>query len=317
MALLYAGTDAGLCTFRVDEDEVSHVGTSLEDEAVRDVEPVQGADGDVYVACGEPGWGVSRVDERGRSVTRLGLDDRWGWGVTVAPDGTLIAGTEPPGVYRSPDEGETWEAASDVEALAADSDWFFWSEPFEAGHVHGFGVHQNRPERILAGVEIGGALRSDDGGRTWTTIDDLDGYDLHSLEPDPADPDRWYAASGDGLYRSDDGGDSWGSVDPLADQYVADLSFDAAGRPCVSAAPDSKADEGTFWRLDGDEWKALHTSPANSLSGIVATHPGDADVLYHTQSTPEECRLLVSRDGGAHWEVEGPAVPRIRTMALA
>lgn len=316
MSALYAGTDEGLWTFELAATGVEHRDTVLSDCAVREVAPDPGDPATAYAACGRPGWGVYEVTGRGRDATSLGLEDRWGWGAAVGPDGTLFVGTEPPGVYRSTDGGETFDAAPDVEELAADAEWFFWYEPFEAGHVHGFGIHPDRPERVLAGVEIGAALRSTDGGETWTTIDDLEGCDVHNVAPDPNDPDRWYAATGDGLFRSDDGGDAWESVPPLDDDYVAKVAFDAAGRPCLTAAPDSSADEGTFWRRD-DEWEPLHTSPADSLSGMIATHPSDPDVLVHTESTPDRCRLLLTRDGGESWTRAGPTLPRVRTLAIA
>lgn len=316
MTLLYAGTDEGLWTFRLREESLDHLGTTLADHAVREVEPDPEKPTAAFAACGLRGEGLHRVTDRGTEAKRLGLADEWVWGVTVTPDGTLLVGTEPPRVYRSDDGGETLEAAPSVAALAEDADWFFWSEPHEAGHVHGFGVHPDRPQRVLAGVEIGGALRSDDGGETWTTIDDLSGEDVHNVAPHPTDPDRWYAATGGGLVESADGGESWGPVPPLANHYVAKVAFDADNRPCVSAAPDSSADEGTVWRRD-DEWRPLHTSPADSLSGMLAAHPSDAQLLVHTESTPEECRLLVTRDGGETWHGEGPVLPRVRTLAMA
>lgn len=315
MTLLYAGTDEGLWTFRLREDGLQHLGTVLTDHAVREVEPDPEEPTAAFVACGLRGEGLHRATDCGTDAERLGLADEWVWGVTVAPDGTLLVGTEPPRVYRSEDGGETLEEARSVAELAEESDWFFWSEPHEAGHVHGFGVHPDRPERVLAGVEIGAGLRSDDGGETWTTVEDLSGEDVHNVAPDPTDPDRWYAATGDGLFRSDDGGDSWDRTPPLEDHYVAKVTFDARNRPCVSAAPDSKADEGTVWRRD-DEWRALDTSPADSLSGMLAAHPTDARLLVHTESTPEECRLRLTRDGGETWRSEGPVLPRVRTLAM-
>jgi hypothetical protein len=316
MTTLYAGTDEGLWTFRLTEEGLAHVSTTLSERAVREVEPEPGDPTVAYAACGHRGWGLHEVSNRGREATELGLGDRWVWGVTVGPDGTIFAGTEPPGVYRSTDGGETFDPASDVEELADDADWFFWYEPYEAGHVHGFGIHPDRPERVLAGVEVGGAVRSEDGGETWTTIDGLDGCDVHNVAPDPTDADRWYAATGEGLFRSDDGGTDWQSVAPLDDDYVAKVAFDAEDRPCVTAAPDSSADEGTFWRRD-DEWRPLHTSPADSLSGMIATQPNDPDVLVHTESTSDRCHLLVSRDSGETWVQDGPELPRVRTLAMA
>lgn len=116
----------------------------------------------------------------------------------------------------------------------------------------------------------------------------------------------------------------------------------------MSAAPDSNADVGTIWRRDAgvgsgdagvgsgdtagtvgedgddnsvidesDAWTTLATHPADSLAGVPAAHPTDADVLCHVRSTPEDCHLLVSRDGGESWNAVGPPVARIRDVVVA
>lgn len=365
--LVLAGTDEGLACYRVGPDDVALVGTALDGEAVREVTVDPADPTTAFAACGLRGTGLYRVDlssvadSGGASehdetsvpgatvessdpidlpTTLLGLNDEWVWGVAVLPSGRLLVGTEPPAVSYSDDAGSTLTRSGDVATLAEDADWFFWNEPHEAGHVHGFASHPDRPDRVLAGVEIGGALRSDDAGESWTTIPAFDGNDCHAFAVDPDDSERWWAISGDGLRTSTDGGATWRPVEPLADSYVAAGTFDADGRLLVSAAPDSKADVGSIWRRDAsvgsectagtvvdavagdlvgesDDWTSLATHTANSLAGVPAAHPTDPEVLCHVRSTPEECHLLVSRDAGESWDAVGPTVARIRDMAVA
>ena len=76
--------------------------------------------------------------------------------------------------------------------------------------------------RAYAAVEVGGVLRSDDGGETWRLADgsngnpDLEGPpepfiypDVHSIFVHPFLPDLVFAPTGGGFYRSTDGGKTW------------------------------------------------------------------------------------------------------------
>ena len=81
---------------------------------------------------------------------------------------------------------------------------------------------EDRPDTVWAGVEPAALFRSDDGGETFELVEGLwehphrrggsrgGGLCLHTVLPDPADPERmWIAISTGGVYRSDDGGRSW------------------------------------------------------------------------------------------------------------
>jgi photosystem II stability/assembly factor-like uncharacterized protein len=91
-------------------------------------------------------------------------------------------------------------------------------------------------QRVYAAVEVGGVLRSDDGGASWALARGSDGNpdlsgppepfvypDIHDLAVHPSDPDLVIAATGAGLYRSDDGGATWAL---LYDCYCRGLWLD-------------------------------------------------------------------------------------------
>jgi hypothetical protein len=96
--------------------------------------------------------------------------------------------------------------------------WFLPYSP-EAGCVRGFAFHGHQ---AYAAVEVGGLLRSDDGGEHWTLAAGSNGIprfgtpangfvhpDVHSVVVHPLSPDLVYCPTGGGFYRSLDGGRTW------------------------------------------------------------------------------------------------------------
>jgi photosystem II stability/assembly factor-like uncharacterized protein len=131
---------------------------------------------------------------------------------------SVVAGTEPAAIFRSQNAAGAWLEAREVAELRDQYQWFLPYSP-AAGCVRGFAFHK---QRGYAAVEVGGVLRSEDGGKTWRLTDgsngkpDLGGLsepfihpDLHSIQVHPSSPDLVFAATGGGFYRSTDGGKNW------------------------------------------------------------------------------------------------------------
>ncbi len=226
--------------------------------------------------------GVQRSTDGGQhwQAVNRGLDEphvRW---LAYHPGVSDLefAGTEPAGIYVSRDGGDHWRACPEVGALRDKHNWFLPYSP-EAGCVRGFGFHGNR---AYAAVEVGGALRSDDGGQTWRLAEgsdgspDLDGPpepfvypDVHSIHVHPSSPDLVIAPTGGGFYRSLDGGRTW--------QLLYDCYCRAA------------------W-IDPDDPDHIILGPADGVD--------------------EDGRIEMTRDGGRTWQPasEGLKVPWRRGM---
>jgi len=118
----------------------------------------------------------------------------------VSPsDGTLWIGTHH-GLYRSSDEGKSWQPVKIPADLAAMDFMSFAQDP-------------TSPKVIYVGTHNRGILKTTDGGTTWTQILDMGNADVHAVAVDsftPAQPKRWYAWSVDkGLFRSLGDLDEW------------------------------------------------------------------------------------------------------------
>jgi photosystem II stability/assembly factor-like uncharacterized protein len=122
-----------------------------------------------------------------------------------------VAGSEPAGIYLSPDGGLSWQMRPEVNELRERNNWYLPYSP-EAGCVRGFSFNKIKG---YAAVEVGGVLYSSDSGETWTL--NLPGGnaaqsihpDVHSIAVHPSSDDLVAAPTGGGFYISRDGGVNW------------------------------------------------------------------------------------------------------------
>ncbi len=132
----------------------------------------------------------------------------------------IMAGTEPAGIFVSPDEGRRWIGHPHVAELRDAYGWYLPYSP-AAGCVRGFALHGNR---AYGAVEQGGLLRSDDRGNSWRLVEGATGdpradipagymqLDVHAVAVHDSSPDLVFAPTGGGLYRSENGGDTWSEL---------------------------------------------------------------------------------------------------------
>lgn len=315
---LYVGTDDGVRVLQITEGEAMVIREGVTGNAVRDIAIAPSNPETVYIGCGLGGWGLYRTTDGGQQFEEVGFAGKWVWGVSYAPDGTLYVGTEPPMLYRQTADGfVTFDSLADV---PSHDDWYFFYEPFEAGHVHGLTIHPDRPDRLYAGIEIGGVIYSHDGGETWQNA--LRGADVHRLAVAPLNPDRVLAAAGDGLFVSNDAGRSWASIDVFDGRYVKAVQFapDAPETVYTSSAVTPGADRARITRSEdsGRSWSEMTTFRADGVAGMVGLRVYRDGALFHSESVNDEHdRIRVSTDDGETWTVFGPELPRVRTLTTA
>lgn len=147
---------------------------------------------------------------------------------TIGPDptaaGGLVCGTEPARLYRSQDAGATWSELAGIPALPEHSGWFLPYSP-RAGAIRNVAVIPGPGGQVVASVEVGGMLRSADGGQTWSIEEIAGNDDIHQVVGDERRSERVWASLGyaalparvrhpgdphlGGVARSDDGGRTW------------------------------------------------------------------------------------------------------------
>ena len=119
----------------------------------------------------------------------------------------LFCGTEPAKLFVSDDLGATWSERPALRSVPTVDSWSFPGPPHVA-HAKHIAFDPANPSTMYVSIEVGGLLRSDDGGDTWRDVPGM--YeDVHRLVINPSQPSRMYVTGGDGLYASEDAGDSW------------------------------------------------------------------------------------------------------------
>jgi photosystem II stability/assembly factor-like uncharacterized protein len=166
--------------------------------------------------------GVFRSDDYGEKwhAASDGLNTRHVRWMAFHPDLSdyEFVGTEPAAIFVSHNGALSWRECPEVAQLRDEHGWMLPYSP-EAGCVRGFTFHG---KRAYAAVEVGGALRSDDGGETWRLAEGSDGNpdlqgppepwiypDVHSIAAHPSLPDLVLAPTGGGFYMTRDGGKTW------------------------------------------------------------------------------------------------------------
>jgi hypothetical protein len=210
------------------------------------------------------------------------------WSMEAGTDeqpGRLWCGTMPGGLFRSDDNGESWELVRSLWDHPKRREWFGGGADYPG--VHSIVVNPAEPERIGIGISCGGFWASEDGGGTWDCR--ADGMwaaymppgearnpnlqDPHRVVQCRERPDVLWAQHHNGIFRSEDGAGSWSEITGV--------------------------------------------SPS-SFGFAVAVHPHDPDTTWFVPAVKDEVRIPVdgkvvvtrTRDGGRSFEALRNGLPQ-------
>ncbi len=216
----------------------------------------------------------------------------------MASDSIVYAGTVGQGVWRSLDEGETFQRHS--------------RGMFMEAQVRALAVHPQNPETLYAGTDAG-VYRTADGGEQWerlqTPFDPGSGWPsgvaVWSLLIHPRHPDLLFAGTcPSGLYRSRDGGGTWEKLNAALTPECPPILFSRV--TCLIADPE---DDATLWagveidgvwrsRDTGETWQRLTVGLSSlDIHGLLVLPGSPRSILATTNND-----LNISRDEGETWE---------------
>jgi photosystem II stability/assembly factor-like uncharacterized protein len=246
---------------------------------------------------------------------------------------TILAGAVNGGVWKTDDDGRTWQPIFDSQATQSIGAIVVApSNPKIIYVASGEGLH--RPDLSVGN----GIYRSSDGGQSWTHLSLEDAQQIPSIAVSPQDANRVYAAvlghpygpsPQRGVYRSSDGGATWvkvldrgeniGSSFVRIDPYDANTLYagfwDARSGPWEDKTMYNGPNGGLYKSTDGgDHWRQLKDGLPDGLSQIdVAVAASARGRLYATVATSSNpaaqggaapsVGIYRSDDGGDHWRI--------------
>jgi photosystem II stability/assembly factor-like uncharacterized protein len=278
-----------------------------------------------FLLAGGRGSGLRRSVDGGNGWEALGFPHSDVFSVAVGPvDGALYAGCEPSMLFVSRDRGETWAELAALREIPSAPTWSFPPRPWTS-HVRWIAPSPHEAGLLLVGIELGGVMRSEDGGETWSDHRPGAQPDCHSLAWHPTARGRAYEAGGQGAAWSSDAGETWHPADDGRDRnYTWAVAVDPEDPDCwfVSASTGPFAAHGAgpaeavLYRRRGDEpWEALAGGLPEELDSMPYALAFDDGVLAAGLS---DGTVWTTRDRGDAWErvdLEGDAPRRITAFA--
>ena len=331
MTVLYVGLEDGLQ--RIVLNGSGKAERVIDTGPVMDVQVDPVDPNNVYAAVS--GRGVYRSDDNGRSFEQTNNQFRsqrvWSLAVSASERGSdggvVYAGTLPSAAYRSEDGGRNWRELTAFQDVPGQENWSFPPQP-TTHLIHKIAVPVNEPATVLAGIELGGVVKSTDGGESWAQVEGA-GWDCHELRTHPDAPGHYYESDGAGYVESLDYGKTWrvaceGIPDKLRYFYAMAVDPGDPDNVLISCSRDQYTGHAlrpntlawdrnfevdfevfsTIYRrpkTDG-EWHEVTSGlpkPDGSPLGRFATSPAESGVFYYWTVAGE---LFRSSDGGENFE---------------
>ncbi len=170
-------------------------------------------------------------------------------------------------------------------------------QPYVGGHLHSMAVDPTNAEKVMVGGHDGAAM-SNDGGKTWRQINDLEGTDPMGWVVSPDEPAKMYAGGHPGFYRSEDGGKTWSQDNSgLSGTDVHALGMDPQNPNHLYAYI---VGHGVYRSPNaGVSWEPVNSEIGTM--GPILVDPRDSYTLYLALKD----MFLKSDDAGKSWEQVG------------
>ncbi len=262
------------------------------------------------------------------------------WSMAFAGDdqpNTMYIGTEPGGLFRSDDGGDSWQL---VESLWNDPDrpdkWFGGGRDHPA--IHSIIIDPDDSNHIFISISCAGTYETADGGKSWEVrnnglrADFLPdpassvGQDPHLVVASPQNLDIMWQQNHCGVYQSSDAGKNWTDVsnDVVHFGFAVAVSPSDPNRAWVIPGISDEcrtAIDGALYvaRTDdmGKTWTDYRAGlPQENCYDIAYRHPLDVSEKTLVFGTTTG-NIFASNDDGENWATVGNSFPPVYSVEFA
>ena len=268
--------------------------------------------------------GVYRTDDGGASWSHIeSYPSDYAHSVLADPadSDAVYAGSEPAALFRSDNGGRSWSECAGFRAVPESSNWGFHA-PTRDSHVRDLVVSPANAGLLYGGIEVGGVVRSRDGGSTWQQLPGLDD-DIHCLHLGTNPPQRVYAATASAPFRSNNGGDEWEKInDGLARRYTLHIAAapDEADVVLVTVSENARRKSPQFYRSTdgGQSWTLVEgLGEGEEAESMVVAFEWDPSSPNDVYAGTDGGMLYHSGNSGESWEQLPVTLSSIAVGALA
>ena len=274
--------------------------------------------------------GPYRSDDHGAHWEKIPVPDHglpvWSFLFHPADPDVMFIGYENCEICRSDDAGERWKRLP-VSVRFPDITTAPGSNP--AKRVLMLDASANEPDHLYAAIEVGGTLRSVDGGEHWENLShgqylNDDAVDMHGVLASRWRPGTVFGIGRAGMFQSADGGDHWRHVpleplNPKGQIYCRDIR-EVPGNPrkvWVAAGANFQSDKGVLLYSGdgGDNWTRvdLGVQPQHTMFKLAFDERQPSRMSCATNGG----EVYSSLDGGETWTVRPSPPGGTQIYALA
>lgn len=253
--------------------------------------------------------------------------------LAVSPhrEGVLYVGTKPPAIFTTEDRGRHWQEMKAFQHIRGRRLWRSPAEPPDwRAYVSAVALSPADPNVVVAGIEFGAVVRSNDGGRTWSNHRKGAIRDCHTLIFHPRYGDWVYEAGGGGAAVSRDGGRTWEQPREGLDRRYGWACAADPERPevwYVSAGPlgwkgtpqahvDGAANSFIFRKAAGAAWEKLGGGLPQPMPYLAYTLLTDPRAPGHVYAGLGNGEVWHSADYGDSWHRLPFNLERVGRMIL-
>ncbi len=258
--------------------------------------------------------GPYRSDDHGAHWEKVDVPDHgqpvWSFLFHPHDSDVIYAGYENCQIYRSQDGGERWENLP-ISVHFPEITTAAGSNPVK--RVLMLDASTAEPDVIYAAIEVGGTIRSTDGGEHWENLShgqyiNDDTVDMHGVLVSRWRPGTVYSIGRAGMFHSPDYGDNWHHVplEPLNEKgqiYCRDIR-EVPGTPrkiWVAGGADFQSDVGVllYSRDGGNSWDRVDMglTPANTMFALAI----DERAPNRLSCATNRGEVFNSTDAGETW----------------